>query len=74
MWKPFFITLCTFASLAPAQQQPAAPADASDFSLTVYSTADPATFDPQELARQQISVRSVNRICNPAGEKVTVPA
>jgi hypothetical protein len=54
MWKPFFITLCTFASLAPAQQQPAAPADASDFSLTVYSTADPATFDPQELARQQI--------------------
>ena len=31
--------------------QPAAP---PGFSLTVYSTADPATFDPQELAQQQI--------------------
>jgi hypothetical protein len=26
----------------------------SDFSLTVYSTADPATFDPQQLARQRL--------------------
>lgn len=40
-------------SAAFAQAQPAAEA-ASDFSLTVYSTADPATFDPQQLARQQI--------------------
>lgn len=31
-----------------------APNAQSDFSLTVYSTADPARFDPQELARQQI--------------------
>jgi hypothetical protein len=54
MRKLLFITLCTFSSLALAQQPPAAPAEGSDFSLTVYSTADPATFDPQELARQQI--------------------
>src|SRR6476469_8673817 len=26
----------------------------SDFSLTIYSTADPATFDPQQLAQQRI--------------------
>lgn len=33
----------------PAATQPAA----SDFSLTIYSTADPATFDPKDLARQR---------------------
>ena len=27
---------------------------AEDFSLTVYSTADPATFDPKQLAQQQL--------------------
>ena len=26
----------------------------SDFSLTIYSTADPATFDPQQLAQQRL--------------------
>jgi hypothetical protein len=41
------------SSFAFAQPLPAPPAD-SNFALTVYSTADPATFDPQELARQQI--------------------
>ena len=30
------------------------PAGDSKFALTVYSTADPATFDPKELARQTI--------------------
>lgn len=44
--------ILTSATLA--QQQPP-PAEVSDFSLTVYSTADPATFDPQELARQQLA-------------------
>jgi hypothetical protein len=45
-----FLSIFFLASLALAQE--AKPA--SRFSLTVYSTADPATFDPQELARQQI--------------------
>jgi hypothetical protein len=40
------IVICT-ASLSRAQDDP-------KFSLTVYSTADPATFDPQELARQRL--------------------
>lgn len=30
------------------------PAGDSKFALTVYSTADPATFDPQDLARQRL--------------------
>jgi hypothetical protein len=50
--------LCLLSSLALAQLRPNTPKDdpaaaAPDapgrFSLTVYSTADPATFDPQEL-------------------------
>ncbi|MGH7178624.1 MAG: DUF4139 domain-containing protein [Tepidisphaeraceae bacterium] len=43
------LALCLTAALSAFAQEPA-----SDFSLTVYSTADPATFDPQELARQQV--------------------
>lgn len=35
-----------------AQRNAAAPAAQGDFSLTVYSTADPASFDPQVLARR----------------------
>lgn len=39
-----------------AQEKDAAPAaDAGGFAITIYSTADPATFDPQELARQQLA-------------------
>jgi hypothetical protein len=39
-----------------ALAQTTAPANnESQFSLTVYSTADPATFDPQELARRKVA-------------------
>ena len=39
-----------------AQSQPAtAPGKAAGFSLTIYSTADPATFDPQQLAQQRLA-------------------
>jgi hypothetical protein len=44
MIKQFLLALATTTSLAFAQ----------DFSLTVYSTADPATFDPQQLAQQRL--------------------
>jgi hypothetical protein len=37
-----------------AQSQPAT-APAKGFSLTIYSTADPATFDPQQLAQQRLA-------------------
>jgi hypothetical protein len=42
---------------APAATRPAAATTkpgSSDFSLTIYSTADPATFDPQQLAQQRL--------------------
>jgi hypothetical protein len=42
-------------STVQAQQPPQVAAAPSDFSLTVYSTADPKTFDPQQLARDQVS-------------------
>ena len=45
------LSICPVISVA-AQ---APPAIDSDFALTVYSTADPATFDPQELARQKLA-------------------
>src|SRR4051812_45221928 len=54
MFARSLLATLILTSAAIAQQQPA-PADQSDFSLTVYSTADPATFDPQELARQQLA-------------------
>jgi hypothetical protein len=41
----------------PPTSRPAAAAtkpSTSDFSLTIYSTADPATFDPQQLAQQRL--------------------
>jgi hypothetical protein len=41
----------------PPASRPAAAAtkpSTSDFSLTIYSTADPATFDPQQLAQQRL--------------------
>ena len=44
MMKPFLFAFIATASIAFAQ----------DFSLTVYSTADPATFDPQQLAQQRL--------------------
>src|SRR5687767_15015404 len=44
MIRKFLLTFAATASLAFAQ----------DFSLTVYSTADPATFDPQQLAQQRL--------------------
>ena len=40
--------LAVFTAVAAAQED-------SKFSLTVYSTADPATFDPQQLARQALA-------------------
>src|SRR5687768_439375 len=44
-------------ALAQEPKPPAAQPQAVEpgFSLTVYSTADPATFDPQQLAQQQIA-------------------
>lgn len=52
----FFSAVFLFAvSLAAgfANAQATKPSDAN-FALTIYSTADPATFDPQELAKQKI--------------------
>src|SRR3954462_6268242 len=42
--RPLFLLTLLLPALALAQ----------DFSLTVYSTADPATFDPQQLAQQRL--------------------
>jgi hypothetical protein len=62
MHRPFTIALIALAmtSCAAAQQldrdmtRPATqPAAAADYSLTIYSTADPATFDPHDLERQR---------------------
>src|SRR3954466_10214483 len=41
------------SSVAFGQGAATRPAD-SNFSLTIYSTADPATFDPQQLAQQRL--------------------
>jgi hypothetical protein len=51
------LTLVPFSRLAAAQDEPKKGADAaeaparSDFALTVYSTADPASFDPKQAAQ-----------------------
>jgi hypothetical protein len=47
-------TACAVAA-PPAAPAPAAPTPTAQagFSLTIYSTADPATFDPQDIVRQQ---------------------
>jgi hypothetical protein len=51
-----FALLLAVSLAVPAFGQEAKPAAAAEpgFSLTVYSTADPATFDPQQLAQQQL--------------------
>ena len=41
------VLVLVFASLAHAAD--------SNFALTIYSTADPATFDPQQLAQQKLA-------------------
>jgi hypothetical protein len=48
-------SLGLFCSSAIAQE-PARPSssEGAEYALTVYSTADPMTFDPQELARQMV--------------------
>src|SRR5688500_15610823 len=46
----FLLLLCAGPIMA---QDALKPDDASKFSLTIYSTADPATFDPQSLARER---------------------
>jgi len=63
MHRPFLIALIALAmtSCAAAQQveqdttRPATQptAAAGDYALTIYSTADPATFDPKDLERQR---------------------
>ena len=48
---------CLPSRFAGAATRPAAATTkpgSSDFSLTIYSTADPATFDPQQLAQQRL--------------------
>ncbi|MGD0460861.1 MAG: DUF4139 domain-containing protein [Tepidisphaeraceae bacterium] len=50
------IALASVSAAACAAAQPAQPPPLSPqpgFSLTIYSNADPATFDPQEIVRQQ---------------------
>jgi ABC-type transport system substrate-binding protein len=53
------ISLIAFIASAPADATADAPAPAANstaspsFSLTIYSNADPATFDPQDYVRQQ---------------------
>lgn len=76
-----FRTLSVLAAVpvfaAAAEPKPAAAPPASSFSLTIYSSADPATFDPHVTLEQQSSgaklpgygvVREVRRIDVPAGE------
>src|SRR6266480_5484136 len=46
------VALCSTPLLA--QTKPASNPDSKGFSLTIYSTADPATFDPQQLAQQRL--------------------
>ena len=51
------LALPSLTLAAPAATRPAAATTkpgTSDFSLTIYSTADPATFDPQQLAQQRL--------------------
>jgi hypothetical protein len=50
------IALFSVSATACAATPPAAPAPSAPqpgFSLTIYSTADPATFDPQDIVRQE---------------------
>src|SRR5438874_183205 len=53
------ISLCLLPIVALAQIRPApkddAPPTDSKFSLTIYSTADPATFDPQQTAEERLN-------------------
>src|SRR5687768_8798350 len=44
----------TFAGSATRPAAATTKPGTSDFSLTIYSTADPATFDPQQLAQQRM--------------------
>jgi hypothetical protein len=46
-----FLPASVFAQSKPATQ----PGTTPGFSLTIYSTADPATFDPQQLAQQKLA-------------------
>jgi hypothetical protein len=58
MIRKIFAAVLALSLPASAQTRPASvseSSDASDFALTVYSSADPASFDPQELARQQVN-------------------
>ncbi len=48
------MTSCASAQQVEKDTRPATqPAATSDYALTIYSTADPATFDPQNLERQR---------------------
>ena len=62
MNRPFTMGLIALALTSCAVAQPVEkettgpatqPAAASDYALTIYSTADPATFDPLDLERQR---------------------
>jgi hypothetical protein len=57
--RPFtlILVLTTIAPALLAQSEPATTTATTrpGFALTIYSTADPATFDPKELAQQQIA-------------------
>ncbi len=47
-------TLSAIPAISFGQAKDEAAPNAPGFALTIYSTADPATFDPQALARQQL--------------------
>jgi hypothetical protein len=56
MSRPFSSLLAAAICVAlgaPAQAQSKPGAPSEDYALTIYSTADPAQFDPQEYVRQQ---------------------
>ena len=79
-------SFCLLPIVAVAQLRPAAPKDDappadSKFSLTIYSTADPATFDPQQTAEERQSdptykipgygvIREVRKITLNSGENL----
>ena len=48
------VALISFALVIHSVLADDAPPPKSSFSLTIYSTADPATFDPQDYARQKL--------------------
>lgn len=64
LWAYTMVALMFVAAAADADTPPQQPPPAPGFSLTIYSNADPATFDPQDYVRQQ-TLNSYYALQNP---------